>query len=174
MSTPGTEDLVIPADRQQLRGIAGAGALMTALGAAFLYYGTTKGGVGEIAWLAFGSLVAGFFGLCTGFLLFRLVADRRPALVLSADGLTDNSSAFPAGFIAWSEVDGVRAEPRWVAVHLRDPERALARQPGWRRKLMRWNSGMFGGHVFINNNAVAMQPEELVRLINERRSLAGE
>jgi hypothetical protein len=174
MSTPSTEDLIIPADRQQLRGIAGASGLMTALGAAFLYYGTTKGGVAEIAWLIVGSLAAGFFGLCTSFLLFRLVADRKPALVLSADGLTDNSSVFPAGFIAWSEVDDVRAELRWVALHLRGPDRALARKPGWRRKLMRWNVGIFGGHVFINNNAVAMQPEDLVRLINERRSLAGE
>jgi hypothetical protein len=174
MSTPSTEDLIIPADRQQLRGIAGAAGLMTVLGAAFIYYGTTKGGVEQIFWLAVGCLVAGFFGPCTGFLLVRLVADRRPALVLSADGLTDNSSAFPAGFIAWSEVDGVRAEPRWVALHLRDPGPVLARQPAWRRKLIRWNAGMFGGHVFINNNSVAMQPEELVRLINERRSLAGE
>jgi hypothetical protein len=139
-----------------------------------VYYGTTKGGLEEIVWLVVGSIAAGFFGLCTGFLLFRVVADRRPTLVLSAEGLTDDSPAFPAGFIASSEIDGVRAEPRWVALHLRDPGRVLARQPTWRRKLMRWNAGVFGGHVFINNDRVAMQPEELIRLINERRSLAGE
>lgn len=174
MSARGTENLIIPSDRQQLRFLAGLGAGMTVLGAAFLYYGTTKGGAEEIAWIVFGSLEAGFFGLGTSYYLFRFLADRKPALVLSADGLTDNSTAFPAGFIAWSEVDGVRAEPRWVALHLRDPQRVLARQPAWRRKLMPWNAGIAGGNVLIPINSVAMQPEELVRLIDERLSHAGE
>ncbi len=173
MSVPNTEDMVIPADQQQLRTLFAVGAGFTVLGGAFLYYGTTKGGFEEVTLFVVGILAAGFFGLCTAFMLYRLLAARGPALVLSRDGLTDNSSAFPAGFIAWAEIEDVRANPRFVAVQLRDTSRVLTRQPAWRRKLMRWNARRWGGHVFINATILPMQPEELVRVINERRSLAG-
>jgi hypothetical protein len=174
MSVPNTEDQVILADRQQLGTLAGVGAGFTVIGAAFMYYGTTKGGSEEVVLLVVGVLAAGFFGLCTALMLYRLLTQRGPALVLSADGLTDNSSAFPAGFVAWSEIEAVRANPRFVALQLRDASRVLARQPAWRRKLMRWNARRFGGHVFVNASTLPMQPEELLRLINERRSLAGQ
>jgi hypothetical protein len=173
MSVPKPEDLVILADRQQLRTLAGVGAGFTVIGAAFLYYGTTKGGFEQVVLLVLGILAAGFFGLCTAFMLYRLSAPRGPALVLSADGLTDNSSAFPAGFVAWSEIEEARANTRFVALQLRDASGVLARQPAWRRKLMRWNAKRFGGHVFINASILPMQPEELLHLINQRRSLAG-
>jgi hypothetical protein len=173
VSVPNTEDLVIPADRQQLQTLAGVGAGFTVIGAAFVYYGTTKGGFDEVVLLVVGILAAGFFGLCTGVMLYRLLTQKGPALVLSADGLTDNSSAFPAGFVAWSEIEEVRANPRFVALQLRDESRVLARQSAWRRKLMRWNARRFGGHVFINASILPMQSEELLGLISERRSLAG-
>jgi hypothetical protein len=174
MSAPSTEDLVIPADRQQQRAVAGVGALFTAFGAALLYYGTTEAGFAEVGWLVLGIVIAGFFGLCTGFLLVRVLGDRRPALVLSAKGLTDNSLAFPAGFIAWRDIEAVRANLRWVALQLRDESRMLARQPAWRRKLMRWNARRFGGDVLINTGGLLVQPEDLLRLINERLSGSGQ
>jgi hypothetical protein len=173
VSAPSTDDLIIPADRDQQRFLIGVGAGFTAFGAAFLYYGTTEGGFAEVGWLALGAVSAGFFGLCTGLLLVRLLADRRPALVLSAEGLTDNSSSFPAGFIAWRDIEDVRANPRWVALQLRDESRMLARQPAWRRKLMRWNARRFGGDVLINTGGLLVQPEDLLRLINERLSGSG-
>jgi hypothetical protein len=174
MSAPSTEDLVIPADRGQQRFLIGVGAGFTALGAAFMYYGTTEGGFAEVGWLVVGAVSAGFFGLCTGLLLVRFLAGRRAALVLSAEGLTDNSSAFAAGFIAWRDIEDVRANPRWVALQLRDQSRVLARQPAWRRKLMRWNARRFGGDVFINTSSLLVQPEDLLRLINERLSGNGQ
>jgi hypothetical protein len=166
MSAPSTEDLVIPADREQQRFLIGVSAVFTAFGAALLYYGTTEGGFAEVGWLVLGTVIAGFFGLATGRLLVRLLTDRRPGLVLSAEGLTDNSSASSAGFIAWRDIEDVRANPRWVALQLRDQSRTLAR----RRKLMRWSARRFGGDVLINTSGLLVQPEDLLRLISERLS----
>jgi hypothetical protein len=168
MSAPSTEDLVIPADREQQRFLIGVAAVFTAFGAALLYYGTTEGGFAEVGWLVLGAVIAGTSGLATGRLLIRLLTDRRPGLVLSAEGLTDNSSASPAGFIAWRDIEDVRANPRWVALQLRDQSRMLAGRPAWRRKLMRWSARRFGGDVLINTSTLLVQPDDLLRLISER------
>ncbi|HXW87834.1 MAG TPA: STM3941 family protein [Streptosporangiaceae bacterium] len=171
MSVPSSEDLVIPADRQQQRTLAGMSALFTAFGAALLYYSTTKGGFAAAGWLVAGIVIAGFFGLTSSILLLRLLRARGPALVLTSDGLTASASALGSpGFISWSEIEDVRASPRWVALRLRDPSPVLTRQPGWRRWLLRWHAKRMGGHVFIPCTAVPVQPEELLRLIHERRS----
>jgi hypothetical protein len=169
MSAPSTEDLVLPADRGQQRFLVGVGAGFTALGAAFLYHGGTEGGFAEIGWLAVGAVIAAFGLGATGMLLVRRWADGGGALVLSAQGLT-----FPGGrFTAWRDIEHVRANPRWVALQLRDDGPMLARQRAWRRKLTRWNARYFGGDVIINTGVLSVQPEDLLRLINERLSGSG-
>jgi hypothetical protein len=61
-----------------------------------------------------------------------------------------------------------------VALQLRDQSRTLARQAARRRKLMRWNARYFGGDVLINTSSLLVQPEDLLRLINERLSGSGQ
>jgi hypothetical protein len=77
-------------------------------------------------------------------------------------------------FIAWRDIEDVRANPRWVALQLRDHSHVLARRPAWRRKLTRWNARYFGGDVVINTGILPVQPEDLLRLINERLHGSGQ
>ena len=44
-----------------------------------------------------------FFGLAS-FYLFKKLFDNRPGLIISTDGIYDNSSATPVGLIEWKDI----------------------------------------------------------------------
>lgn len=170
MNAPASDEVAITPERQQGWTLAGTSAVMSVLGGLFLWYGITKGGAGGILLLLVGVVSLLFFGPATVYLLYQAVTERGPALVLSDRGFTDNSSALRAGFVAWDEVESVGAYPMGVTIRLRDPRAVLARQPAWRRALMKVNSKIASGDIFISVVSLPLQPEELLRLINEKWS----
>jgi hypothetical protein len=48
-----------------------------------------------------------FFGII-GFWIFKRVIDHTPGLIISGEGITDNSSGISAGFIPWSDIVAVK------------------------------------------------------------------
>ena len=158
------------------RGLPLGGCLFgSAVGVVLLLYGISHGGADGIVALAAaipGTLITAPAAV---YLIYRAVRDR-PALVIGERGFTDHASITGVGYVAWDEVAGIRLDRVWVAIKLRDPDPVIARQPAWRRALMRMNSKIVPGDVIIPTNALSMSSQELINLMMDRlqRSLEGE
>lgn len=109
-----------------------------------------------------------FFGGCAVYGVRKLF-DRKPGLILNAQGLVDNSSGVAAGFIPWSEIRGVSplflGRQQMVSVHLVDPERYVARGNAVKRALNRANMGVCGTPIVISPTVLAVSFDELMRTL---------
>lgn len=109
-----------------------------------------------------------FFGFCFVYLLYRLIV-RKPALVVSEEGIQDNVSALSAGMIRWEEIKAVRT--RWfgtqqmIVIALKDEQTFLSHQNPVKRVLMRANRSLIGYVVNIPQNILPVPADEVVREI---------
>jgi hypothetical protein len=175
MTAAPDEDIRIsPARRQQWR-LAAMGAIMSAV-SVVLFLAGIGGGVHGLLFLLVGAPGALFFVPSTAYLLGQ-AARRGPALILSTKGFTDHASAIGVGFVPWGEVASIRSSSvrgrAFVAVRIRDPRAVLARQPAYRRALLRLNRKWFNGDVFIPENVLPISAKKLISLMNEKRSAEG-
>lgn len=88
-----------------------------------------------------------FFG--TGFIwtLRALISPNKPALTISEHGITDNASAFSAGFIPWDAIHSVTIGPV-VTISIKDSQLTLRPLPPIRRWFQSTNVACFGGVMF--------------------------
>ena len=109
---------------------------------------STKSG---IAGLLFVSVWASanllFFG--SGFLwtLRAVLRQQQPARVISDHGITDNASAFSAGFIPWDAMQSVTVGPV-VTITIKDFKTNLCHLPPVKRWFQSTNVACFGGVMF--------------------------
>jgi hypothetical protein len=160
------QDVVIKATRAQwlpigICLIASAGCVVLVL------YGISHNGTDEIVALVAGLLAALLIVPATVYLIYRAVRDR-PALIIGESGFTDQASLTGLGYVTWDEVAAIRLDRVWLAVKLRDPGPIMARQPAWRRALMRMNSRTVAGDMIIPTNALSVPPQELIKLMIDR------
>lgn len=160
------QDVVIKATRRQWQAI-GVCLFGSALGVILILYGISHDGMSRILGLAVGILETLVIVPAAVYLIYRAARDR-PALVLGERGFTDHASITGVGYIAWDEVAGLRPDRVWVAIKLRDPGPVIARQPAWRRALMRMNARVVQGDVIIPTSPLSMSPQELINLMIDR------
>lgn len=115
-----------------------------------------------------GAVVAVVFGVFA--VLGMLVALRPgPALVVDRTGITDRSSATPAGFVPWSEITGLGIRQlqgqRIVTVAVADPKAVLRRAHPLARPAMRASMWISGTPVNIATTTLPMTSDQLVREI---------
>jgi len=139
----------------------------SALGVVLLLYGVSHDGTDRLVALAAGILGTLIVLPAAVYLIYRAVQDR-PALIIGERGFTDHASITGVGYVAWDEVAGVRLDRIWVAIKLRDPDPVIARQPAWRRAMMRMNSKVVPGDIVIPTKALSMSPQELIGLMIDR------
>ena len=131
-----------------------------------------RAGLGSVAgWVGLIGLV--FFGL--GAIVGLVQGLRRgPRLTLDDQGVHDRTLG--VGLIAWSDI--VRAEPYGVArqpfvgLHLRDPDKYLARASHSRKLLARLNAGA-GFPLSINLAGLDADPGEVAEMIMSKSAAAG-
>jgi hypothetical protein len=115
-------------------------------------------GLGAVA------MVFGAVGVAYGIAKSR---DRKPGLVLNAEGMVDNSSAVAAGFIPWSEVTGVEtfqvSSQRMLVIRVADPAKYVERGGAVKRSLNRANANLCGSPIVISSNALRIPFDELRR-----------
>jgi hypothetical protein len=102
-----------------------------------------------------------------------------PGLTLDDRGLTDNASAFSAGFIPWSEIYGIEArsvtaKQRVLYVLLKDPEKYLATRNPLVKALLRLSQKLGPSPVAIPSVALAIGFDELVQLVSSYQSSYAE
>jgi hypothetical protein len=98
-----------------------------------------------------------------------------PALIISADGITDNSSGVSAGFIPWSDIIAVKeaviANQRFINLVVKNPQEYIDRQKSvFRRKIMQKNHDIFGTGIGISTNTLKISYSELKKILEERVS----
>lgn len=119
-----------------------------------------------------GALSIGFFGPA-GFFLVRKSLDKTPGLVISNEGIIDNSSMVAAGKIIWSDVKGIKestvAGERFIRVEVKNPQKYIDRQKGgFQRKSVEINYQKYGSPIQISANGLDATHEEIVSLLRER------
>ncbi|HET8948280.1 MAG TPA: STM3941 family protein [Candidatus Polarisedimenticolia bacterium] len=166
--TPGG-DLVIFPDRRKLILVLLGAAGFVAVSAWLLTL--------HVGWMAGARVVPaaiagiGFFGLVFLYCVYRLVR-WRPALIIDADGIVEQSSLISVGRLRWEEVDCVvpyvfRGQPM-LGIVPRDPQAVMARA-GWiGRMAMKANGPLGCAPINVAQVTLPGTTEELALLLAGR------
>jgi len=125
--------------------------------------------------------VAGFGGVIMGVLgiyfTVKKMFDSKPGLVLSEEGVYDNTSAFQFGLIPWSDISGVyertiqasiASKQRFVTIGLVSPEKYISKETNvLKRKLLEVNAKNYGSPIHISTNGLKIKHDELLKLVKE-------
>jgi hypothetical protein len=108
-----------------------------------------------------------------GYFISRKLFDSRPALIISDQGIVDQSSGTCAGFVPWADVLEIKevriARQVFINLVVRDPEIYIERQEStFRRRLMRANLKRFGTAIGISANGLQCSHRKLKLLLDAR------
>jgi hypothetical protein len=123
---------------------------------------------------SYGSTIMGALGI---YFFTQKLFQREPGLVLTDEGICDNTSAFRFGLIPWSDIAeihegsiqaSIASKQYFVTVGLEDPEKYIAREPNIiKRKLLLANAKGYGSPVHISTNGLKADHNDLLELIQE-------
>jgi hypothetical protein len=116
-------------------------------------------------------VVFGFFGVT----IFKKLFDEAPGLIISEDGITDNSGGLPAGFVPWSDIIAVKelvvVNQRFINLVVKNPQEYIQRQKSaLKRKIMQKNFEIYGAAIGVSANALKINYMELKKIIEKRFS----
>jgi len=108
-----------------------------------------------------------------GVVIFNKLRDTRPGLVVSDEGITDNSSGVSGGFIPWSDVLEIKPYSLFgghsLRIIVKNPEEYIQRQSGAFKRWLMWrNYKSFGAAIAISSGSIRCSFEELEDLMNRR------
>lgn len=111
------------------------------------------------------------FGLCAIYFIYRSI-NKKPAVVVNAEGITDHSSYTSGGFIQWSDIREVSLyqymNQHFIGIHLHDTEQYISKQSGFKKLLMKMNSRIVDAPVSISGNGISTPIAVLYKEIGEQ------
>ena len=122
---------------------------------------------------SYGGIALGLGGMIV---VIKKLLTNGPGLVLSEQGIDDNSSAFKFGCIPWSDITEIHeyiqqtgpSKQYFVTIRLVDPGKLIAGETSaWKRKLLKINAENFGSPVHISTNGLKIKHAELLKLMRE-------
>jgi hypothetical protein len=113
-----------------------------------------------------------FFGF-VGFSIFKKIFDNKPGLLISDDGMIDNSSGLSAGYIPWSDVTEIKEKKvinqKYISIVVKNPWDYIKKQPNFfRRKAMQKNYELFGAVIGISTNGLKYDYSNLLQLLRNK------
>jgi len=110
-----------------------------------------------------------FFG-SIGFLIFRKLFDNSPGLIISDEGINDNSSGISIGFVPWTDVIEIKetrvANQNIICLTLKNPQDYIDRQKNSiKKKSMQMNYKNFDTVVVISVNGLKCDFKELKNML---------
>ncbi|MBC7937260.1 MAG: hypothetical protein H7Y86_18095 [Rhizobacter sp.] len=113
-----------------------------------------------------------FFGF-VGFYLFKKLFDKNFGLVISDDGIIDNSSGLSAGFIPWTDIEAIKetrvANQQFINLVVKNPQVYIDRQTSSvKRWAMRKNYKSFDTAIGISANGLKYNYEDLKALLHKK------
>jgi hypothetical protein len=114
-------------------------------------------------------------GSLCGALILRNHFNASPGLIISDEGLSDNTNPLSVGFIPWSAVRAIEIhkvhkdhEQKVLYVILLTPERVFANSPLWKRLLSRLAMRIGPSPIGISSTGLDIDFEQLALLIAQR------
>lgn len=112
-----------------------------------------------------------FFGLCLTYFSGRLIS-KKPALIITDEGIYENSSYIGAGKIKWHEVkDAYIYEymgEKMLGIETYDPDLVISRKSGFKKFLVKTNKKLINSQISIPQNGVSITLEEIHKIIVEK------
>ena len=111
------------------------------------------------------------FILCSLCLLyiFYKAFDKKPGLIVSINGITDNSNFASVGLIEWSEIIGIRTQQvmssKFILINVLHPEKYIQNSSKFKALLMKSTLKMYGTPISITSNSLNYNFDELERLL---------
>lgn len=162
------EELVIYPKRGRMLGLGLISLLFSMFGLLFillLIAGEASIGTGLIGLVA---LV--FFGLCAIYLIKRAIV-HLPALIISPEGITDNSSYIGAGLIEWKDLNKVdvieMSGQLYLALYTYDPNLIVNRSHAAKKAANKANRFLVDSQINIPVNNLAYPLDQLLSKVIE-------
>ena len=113
-----------------------------------------------------------FFGLCTPF-IFKKLLDKSPGLIITDQGILDNSSGVSAGQILWKDIDDIHVikiqRQRMIILQVYNSQDYIDKQTSkFKRKMMTINMNMYGSPLFLTSNGLKISFDELYKTLTEK------
>jgi len=113
-----------------------------------------------------------FFGL-VGFFIFKKLFDNSPGLIISAEGVFDNSSGVSAGFVPWTDIVEIKEtkvfNQSFINLVVKNLQDYIDRQKNaFKRKSIQINYKSYGTVIGISTNGLKIKYEELKALLDSR------
>lgn len=112
-----------------------------------------------------------FFGL-TGFIAIKKLRDKSPGLIISDEGVTDNSSGVGVGFIPWSDIFEIKEKvvmnQPFINLIVKNPQDYISRQKSaLKRKTMEVNYKTYKTVIGISANGLKCNFSELKSIMEK-------
>ena len=115
-----------------------------------------------------------FFGFLS-FFFFKKLSDKSPGLIISDEGITDNSSGLSAGFIPWADIIAIKeskvVNQKFINIIVKNPQVYIDRQNStFKRKTMQTNYNYFRSAIGISANGLKINYSNLKTLLEKKFS----
>lgn len=112
-----------------------------------------------------------FFGFMELFFLKKL-QDRLPGLIISEEGIMDNSAGFSAGFIPWSDIINIKevkiVNQKYIKIIVKNPQVYISRQKSaFKRKAMQVNYNTWRTAIEITVNGLKINYNDLKTILEK-------
>jgi len=115
-----------------------------------------------------------FFGMIAVYGLLKIF-DRKPGLLISQEGIFNNSDAISGFIIRWSDITELSItkskNTRFLLIFVSNPDEYIEKMNPFKKYWMRASNKMYGTPLSISSSSLQCNLEELVILINENRRL---
>lgn len=143
-----------------------------------LYMIAEKVGDIELLWLKIiGIISIIIFGLCLLFYI-KILINRKPALIVTDEGIIDHSSYIGAGMVKWKQIEHIDfinyGGQVFLGIYTYDPELIISRTNGFKSILNKINRRLLPTQVNIPVKNLNCSVDELVDQINGHRAKAKE
>jgi hypothetical protein len=113
-----------------------------------------------------------FFGL-VAITIFRKFSDKKAGLIISKDGITDNSSGVSAGLIPWTDIQEIKVSQvmnqKFLMFIVSNPQDYLDKVKNpLKRNAMKMNYKTYGSPISISSNALKTNFDDLQKLLVEK------
>ncbi len=114
-----------------------------------------------------------FFGLVVVILVSKL-SDKKPGLIISKQGIMDNSTGLAAGLIAWTDIQEIKisqitSQQKFLMLFVTNPENYLDNVSNpLKRMAMKLNHKLYGTPISISSNFIQTNFDDLHKLLIEK------
>lgn len=112
-----------------------------------------------------------FFGGLLVYLSKKLF-DKKPGLIISNEGITDNSSATSVGFVEWNDIQGIEVQEvmsnKFIMLKTNKPDKYINNATSkLKRHSLKYNYENFGSPIAITSNSLKISFKNLEELIRK-------